>query len=82
MSCCGVTVAQAAALEALSGHGPMRLKELGQRLGIAPSTLTRNLERLIEAGLVGPAVGLPGRALGARAPHRRGPPRGARRRGA
>jgi DNA-binding MarR family transcriptional regulator len=52
VSCCGVTVAQAAALEALSGHGPMRLKELGQRLGIAPSTLTRNLERLIESGLV------------------------------
>jgi len=52
VSCCGVTVAQAAALEALSGHGPMRLKELGQRLGIAPSTLTRNLERLIDAGLV------------------------------
>ena len=52
VSCCGVTVAQAAALEALSGHGPMRLKELGQRLGIAPSTLTRNLERLIEGGLV------------------------------
>ena len=52
VSCCGVTVAQSAALEALSGHGPMRLKELGQRLGIAPSTLTRNLERLIEGGLV------------------------------
>jgi len=52
VSCCGVTVAQAAALEALSGHGPMRLKELGQRLGIAPSTLTRNLDRLIEGGLV------------------------------
>ena len=52
VSCCGVTVAQAAALEALSGHGPMRLKELGQRLGIAPSTLTRNLERLIEGGFV------------------------------
>jgi DNA-binding MarR family transcriptional regulator len=52
VSCCGVTVAQAAALDALSGHGPMRLKELGQRLGIAPSTLTRNLERLIEGGLV------------------------------
>jgi len=52
VSCCGVTVAQSAALEALSGHGPMRLKELGQRLGIAPSTLTRNLERLIEGGFV------------------------------
>jgi DNA-binding MarR family transcriptional regulator len=52
VSCCGVTVAQAAALEALSGHGRMRLSDLGRRLGIAPSTLTRNLERLVEAGLV------------------------------
>jgi DNA-binding MarR family transcriptional regulator len=52
VSCCGVTVAQAAALEALFGHGPMRLSDLGKRLGIAPSTLTRNLERLIDAGLV------------------------------
>ncbi len=52
VSCCGVTVAQAAALEALSGHGPMRLSDLGKRLGIAPSTLTRNLERLIDGGLV------------------------------
>ena len=52
VSCCGVTVAQAAALEALFGHGPMRLSDLGRRLGIAPSTLTRNLERLIEGGLV------------------------------
>jgi DNA-binding MarR family transcriptional regulator len=52
VSCCGVTVAQAAALEALLGHGPMRLADVGRRLGIAPSTLTRNLERLVEAGLV------------------------------
>jgi DNA-binding MarR family transcriptional regulator len=53
VSCCGVTVAQAAALEALSGHGPMRLSDLGRRLGITPSTLTRNLDRLVDAGLVG-----------------------------
>jgi len=52
VSCCGVTVAQAAALEALFGHGPMRLTDLGRRLGIAPSTLTRNLDRLVEAGMV------------------------------
>lgn len=52
VSCCGLTVAQAAALEALDGHGPMRLSDLGRRLGIAPSTLTRNLERLIDGGLV------------------------------
>jgi DNA-binding MarR family transcriptional regulator len=45
-------VAQAAALEALFGHGPMRLSDLGRRLGIAPSTLTRNLDRLVEGGLV------------------------------
>jgi DNA-binding MarR family transcriptional regulator len=52
VSCCGVTVAQAAALEALFGHGPMRLSDLGRRLGIAPSTLTRNLERLVDGGLL------------------------------
>jgi DNA-binding MarR family transcriptional regulator len=52
VSCCGVTVAQAAALEALFGHGPMRLSDLGRRLGIAPSTLTRNLQRLVDGGLV------------------------------
>jgi DNA-binding MarR family transcriptional regulator len=50
--CCGVTVAQAAALEALARAGAMRLGDLGRRLGIAPSTLTRNLARIEEAGLV------------------------------
>jgi DNA-binding MarR family transcriptional regulator len=52
VACCGVTVAQAAALEALEAEGPTRLRDLGRRLGIAPSTLTRNLERLEAAGLV------------------------------
>jgi len=51
VSCCGLTVAQAAALEALA-EGPMRLSDLGRRLGIAPSTLTRNLARLEASGLV------------------------------
>jgi DNA-binding MarR family transcriptional regulator len=51
MSCCGMTVAQAATLEALT-EGDMRLHDLGKRLGIAPSTLTRNLARLEERGLV------------------------------
>jgi DNA-binding MarR family transcriptional regulator len=50
--CCGVTRAQAATLEALSGGGQLRLGELGRRLGIRPSTLTRNLARLEEQGLV------------------------------
>jgi DNA-binding MarR family transcriptional regulator len=52
VACCGVTVAQAAALEALGAEGPTRLGDLGRRLGIAPSTLTRNLARLEASGLV------------------------------
>ena len=51
VSCCGMTVAQAATLEALNGGG-LRLSDLGKRLGIAPSTLTRNLARLEERGLI------------------------------
>jgi len=51
ISCCGMTVAQAATLEALS-DGALRLSDLGTRLGIAPSTLTRNLARLEERGLL------------------------------
>jgi DNA-binding MarR family transcriptional regulator len=52
VACCGVTVAQAAALEALGAEGPMRLGDLGRRLGIAPSTLSRNLARLEASGFV------------------------------
>ena len=52
VACCGVTVAQAAALEALGAEGPLRMGDLGRRLGIAPSTLTRNLVRLEASGLV------------------------------
>ena len=51
VACCGMTVAQAATLEALAGGG-LRLGELGRRLGISPSTLSRNLDRLEERGLV------------------------------
>lgn len=52
VECCGLTVAQAATLEALRATPRLRLKSLGRRLGIAPSTLTRNLARLEEEGLV------------------------------
>jgi len=52
VACCGMTVAQAATLETLAAEGPMRLGDLGARLGIAPSTLTRNIVRLEERGLV------------------------------
>ncbi len=51
MSCCGMTVAQAATLQALA-DGALRLGELSKRLGIAASTLTRNLARLEERGFV------------------------------
>lgn len=51
VGCCGMTVAQAATLEALA-DGDLRLGELGTRLGITASTLTRNLARLEERGLL------------------------------
>jgi DNA-binding MarR family transcriptional regulator len=52
IACCGMTVAQAATLEALSGGDGVRLGDLGRRLGIAPSTLSRNLDRLEDRGFV------------------------------
>ncbi len=52
VSCCGMTIAQAATLAALAAEGSLRLSELGSRLGIAPSTLTRNLGRLEGRGLL------------------------------
>lgn len=50
--CCGMTIAQAATLETLRMEGPLRMGELGRRLGITPSTLTRNLQRLLDTGYV------------------------------
>ena len=52
VACCGMTVAQAATLGALLASPALRLSDLGRRLGITPSTLSRNLARLLEAGLV------------------------------
>lgn len=52
VACCGMTVAQAATLEALTDSNGLRLGELGRRLGIAPSTLSRNLDRLEDRGFV------------------------------
>jgi DNA-binding MarR family transcriptional regulator len=54
--CCGVSIAQAATLEILRLEGPMRLGPLGRRLGITPSTLSRNLDRLEESGYVARSV--------------------------
>jgi len=52
VACCGVTVAQAATLEALYDEDQLRLGDLCRRLGISASTLTRNLARLKDRGLV------------------------------
>ena len=52
VACCGVTVAQAATLETLNREGPLRLGSLGRRLGVTPSTLSRNVERLETGELV------------------------------
>jgi DNA-binding MarR family transcriptional regulator len=52
VACCGVTVAQAAALETLLREGPLPQGALSRRLGVTPSTLSRNVDRLEEAGLV------------------------------
>jgi DNA-binding MarR family transcriptional regulator len=52
VACCGVTVAQAATVETLLRGGPLRLGSLGRRLGVTPSTLSRNVERLEAAALV------------------------------
>lgn len=52
VACCGITVAQAATLEALRAAGSLRQGELGRCLGVTPSTLTRNLTRLLDTGLV------------------------------
>jgi DNA-binding MarR family transcriptional regulator len=52
VACCGMTVAQAGTLGVLLVEPGLRLTELGRRLGITPSTLSRNLARLLESGLV------------------------------
>lgn len=52
VECCGVTIAQAATLEVLRSEGRMGLGALGKRLGIAPSTLSRNIGRLEDDGHV------------------------------
>lgn len=52
VACCGVTVAQAATLETLLREPSLRLGALGKRLGVTPSTLSRNVERLEKSDLV------------------------------
>ena len=50
--CCGVTVSQCHTLLSLLEAGSTTMQVLSQRLGIAPSTLTRNIEPLVARGWV------------------------------
>jgi DNA-binding MarR family transcriptional regulator len=48
----GVTAAQAALLGAVDAYPDYGVKELAAREGISPPAITRNLDRLEEAGLI------------------------------
>ena len=52
-----VTTAQYALLGQIDAHGPLRAADLAQRMGLDPSTLTRNLQALLDAGWVASAPG-------------------------
>ncbi len=50
--CCGVTVSQCHILLSLWEAGKTTMQSLSHRLGIAPSTLTRNIEPLVTNGWI------------------------------
>lgn len=47
-----VTITQFRALVVLEGHGPTRLNQLADRLGVSPSSALRTVDRLIKARFV------------------------------
>ncbi|PWF92448.1 MarR family transcriptional regulator [Shewanella algae] len=47
----GASLAQIHTVEILGAHGPMKMKELAEKLGITTGTLTVQVERLVKAGL-------------------------------
>ncbi|QLE84593.1 MULTISPECIES: MarR family winged helix-turn-helix transcriptional regulator [Shewanella] len=48
----GYTLAQVHTIEVLGSHGPMRMKELADRLSITTGTLTVQVDKLVKAGLI------------------------------
>ncbi|GGI71604.1 MarR family winged helix-turn-helix transcriptional regulator [Shewanella gelidii] len=48
----GYTLAQVHTIEVLGSFGPMRMKELAERLGITTGTLTVQIEKLVKSELV------------------------------
>ena len=50
--CCGVTLGQCHVLMELSERGELSLKDLTDSFGLDKSTLSRTVERMVEAGLL------------------------------
>ena len=52
ITCCGITVSQCYALDALGDHGEMTMIQLAGKLYLDKSTATRAIDPLVERGLV------------------------------
>jgi len=50
--CCGITMPQAYAIEAIAGCGRYTMKELSKQIGVTKSTATRIIDVLIRDGMV------------------------------
>ncbi|WP_375748519.1 MarR family winged helix-turn-helix transcriptional regulator [Vibrio sp. HN007] len=48
----GYSLAQIHTIEVLGIHGPLRMKELAQKLGITTGTLTVQIEKLVKADVI------------------------------
>ncbi len=48
----GVSLAQVHTAEILGVHGPMRMKELANKIGVTTGTLTVQIDKMVQAGLV------------------------------
>ncbi|MGJ7095506.1 MarR family winged helix-turn-helix transcriptional regulator [Vibrio hannami] len=48
----GYSLAQTHTIEVLGTHGPLRMKELAQKLGITTGTLTVQIDKLVKAEVI------------------------------